>query len=201
MTATETPTDGRRLRRDRNRESVVSALLELYREGDVAPSTEAIAARAGISARSLFRYFDDSDALVRTAIARQQEHLAPLYALDIDPAAPLDERIGAFVAGRVRLVEAMGAVGQVARNLAAKQPRIAGELGRVRAVLRGQVADVFAAELSVRSDADATATLAAIDVLTSWEAYHLLREDQGLSAAAAAAVITTGLRRLLGTVV
>jgi hypothetical protein len=95
----------------------------------------------------------------------------------------------------------MGAVGQVARNLAAKQPRIAGELGRVRAVLRGQVADVFAAELSVRSDADATATLAAIDVLTSWEAYHLLREDQGLSAAAAAAVITTGLRRLLGTVV
>ena len=201
MTATETPTDGRRLRRDRNRESVVSALLELYREGDVAPSTEAIAARAGISARSLFRYFDDSDALVRTAIARQQEHLAPLYALDVDPAAPLDERIGAFVAGRVRLVEAMGAVGQVARNLAAKQPRIAGELGRVRAVLRGQVADVFAAELSVRSDANATATLAAIDVLTSWEAYHLLREDQGLSAAAAAAVITTGLRRLLGTVV
>jgi AcrR family transcriptional regulator len=198
MTATETPTDGRRLRRDRNREAVVAALLELYREGDIAPSTEEIAARAGISARSLFRYFDDSDALVRTAIARQQEHLAPLYALEIDPTAARDDRIAGFVAGRVRLLEEMGSVGRVARNLAAKQPRLAEELGRIRAVLRGQVADLFAAELASRSDADAVATLAAIDVLTSWESYHLLREDQGLSAATAAAVITTGLHRLLG---
>jgi AcrR family transcriptional regulator len=198
MTALETPTDGRRLRRDRNREAVVAALLELYREGDIAPSTEEIAARAGISARSLFRYFDDSDALVRTAIARQQEHLAPLYALDVDPAMALDERIDAFVAVRVRLVEEMGPVGRVARNLASKQPRIAGELGRIRSVLRGQVADLFASELASRSDGDAAATLAAIDVLTSWESYHLLREDQGLGADAATAVIATGVRRLLG---
>jgi len=198
MTATETPTDGRRLRRDRNREAVVAALLELYREGDIAPSTDEIAARAGISARSLFRYFDDSDALVRTAVARQQEHLAPLYALEIDPTAELGDRIDGFVAGRVRLVEEMGSVGRVARNLAAKQPRLAEELGRIRAVLRGQVADLFAPELASRSDHDATVTLAAIDVLTSWESYHLLREDQGLSRTAAAAVITTGLHRLLG---
>lgn len=197
MTALETPTDGRHLRRDRNREAVVAALLELYREGDITPSTEEIAARAGISARSLFRYFDDSDALVRTAIARQQEHLAPLYVLEIDPSMALRYRIDAFVAARVRLVEAMGPVGRVARNLASKQPRIAGELGRIRALLRDQAAAVFAAELASRSAGDAVATLAAVDVLASWESYHLLREDQGLSRDDAATVIATGLARLL----
>ena len=198
MTATEVPTDGRRLRRDRNREAVVSALLELYRAGTIAPSTDEIAERAGISARSLFRYFDDGDDLVRTAIERQQEHLAPLFALDVDPSAPFADRVEAFVAARVRLVEAMGQVGRVARNLASKQPRIAGELGRIRAVLRGQVADLFAAELAACTRADAAATLGALDVLTSWESYHLLRDDQGLSRSAATAAIATGVRRLLG---
>jgi TetR/AcrR family transcriptional regulator, regulator of autoinduction and epiphytic fitness len=198
MTATEAPTDGRHLRRDRNREAVVAALLDLYREGEITPSTDEIAERAGISARSLFRYFDDGDDLVRTAIGRQQEHLAPLFALDVDLSAPLAERMETFVEVRVRLVEAMGQVGRVARNLASKQPRIARELGRIRAVLRGQVADVFAPELAARSRADAAATLGALDVLTSWESYHLLREDQGLSRAAATAAIATGVRRLLG---
>ena len=78
MTTVTPLTDGRNQRRDRNRDAVVTALLELYREGQLGPSAEEIAARAGISVRSLFRYFDDVDALVRAAIARQQEHLAPL---------------------------------------------------------------------------------------------------------------------------
>lgn len=192
------PIDGRNLRRDRNRETVVQALLELYREGTLTPSTDEIAARAGISARSLFRYFDDVDSLVRTAIARQQEHLEPLYDVDIDPAAPLDDRIVSFVRARLQLLEEMGPVGQVARSLARSEPRIESELGRIRAVLRAQVAEVFATELSARGRADAAATLAALDVLMSWESHHLLRHDQGLTKAAAATALSTGIRRLLG---
>ena len=42
-------TDGRQLRRRRNREAVVEALLDLYREGNLRPSTEEIAARSGLS--------------------------------------------------------------------------------------------------------------------------------------------------------
>lgn len=196
--ATNPATDGRHLRRDRNREAVVSALLELYREGDLQPSTDEIARRAGISARSVFRYFDDSDALVRTAIARQQEHLAPLYALTVGPDTPLPERIAGFVAQRVALLEGMGPVGLLARSAAPRQPRIAAELARIRGLLRGQVADLFAPELASRPKADAGAMLAALDVLSSWEAYHLLRDDQGLSRPDAVAALTTGMARLLG---
>src|SRR5690606_34994653 len=116
--------DGRSLRRDRNREAVVAALLDLYREGDLTPSTEAIAARAGISARSLFRYFEDAEALVRTAIARQQQHLAPLMAVEIPTSRPLAHRVDRFVDARVRLLEGMGEVGRVARSLAPRQPLV-----------------------------------------------------------------------------
>ena len=42
-------TDGRQLRRERNREAVVEALLDLYRDGNLQPSSEEIAARSGLS--------------------------------------------------------------------------------------------------------------------------------------------------------
>lgn len=197
---TERPADGRTLRRDRNRETVVQALLELYREGNLTPSTDEIAARAGISARSLFRYFDDVDALVRTAIARQQQHLEPLYALEVDPTAPFEERLERFVRSRVQLLEAMGSVGLVARSLARSEPRIADELRRIRIALRHQIGEVFAPELAARSAADAAATLALVDIACSWESHHLLRVDQRMSRAAASAAMATGTRRLLGTV-
>lgn len=191
------PPDGRNLRRDRNRDAVVSALLDLYRAGDLDPGTDEIADRAGISVRSLFRYFDDVDDLVRTAIARQQQHLAPLYVLDAAPGQPLAERIERFVAGRVRLLEGMGEVGRVARALATRQPLVLAELARVRGTLRRQVVHLFAPELDALPPADRAAVVAAVDVVTSWESFDLLRNDQGLPRSEATTAMATALTRLL----
>lgn len=198
MTPIDEAADGRRLRRDRNREAVVEALLELYREGNLTPSTDEIAERAGISARSLFRYFEDVDALVRTAVARQQEHLAPLFEVTARPDQPLGDRVDRFVADRMRLLDAMGPVGQLARSIAPRQPQVAAELGRIRAVLRGQVVEVFGPELRHVPADDHDAVLAALDVACSWEARHLLRQDQRLGKAAAARVMALSVHRLLG---
>lgn len=201
MTATSgdttTSPDGRNLRRDRNRDAVVTALLGLYRAGDLNPGAEEIAARAGISVRSLFRYFDDADAMVRAAIARQQEHLAPLYALDASPDQPLAERVERFVAGRMRLLEGMGEVGRVARALAARQPLILAELARIRHTLRRQLTDLFAAELDALPPPERRATAAAADVVTSWESFDLMHNDQGLGREAVRAAMGAALLRLL----
>lgn len=198
MSTIEQPVDGRRLRRDRNREAAVQALLDLHRAGNLAPSADEIAEQAGISSRSLFRYFDDVEALVRTAVERQQERLAPLFAVTATPDQPLHERVDRFVAERSRLLDAMGPVGQLARSLAPKQPLVAAELGRIRAVLRGQLVDVFGPELSRLAADDRSEVLAALDVACSWEARHLLRQDQRVSGAAAGRVMARSIRSLLG---
>jgi AcrR family transcriptional regulator len=185
--------DGRRVRREHNREAVVQALLSLYRSGELAPSVADIAEQAGLSARSLFRYFDDVDDLVQSAITRQRDRLAPLWPLTIDTTAPLRERISVFVRHRIRLFEEMGRVAQVARMRAPVQPLVAKELSAVRAELRDQLHHAFAPELS---SADSSRT-AAIDVLCSFESYQLLREDHGLSRARAATVLGSSLHALL----
>lgn len=194
---TEGTEDGRRLRRDRNRQAVVDALLELYAEGDLDPSAAEIAQRAGLSPRSLFRYFTDVDDLCRVAVSRQLSRVGHLADLTVAPDAPATERIAALVASRLALCETIGTTGTVARMRAHFQPVIAAELTRSRAVLRDQVADLFASELESRDADEAVRTVAAIDVLLSYEAHRLLRMDQGLEPEQVEAVWSDALTALL----
>ena len=190
--------DGRRLRRERNRTAVVDAMLELYRDGNLAPTTEEIAARAGLSPRSLFRYFDDLDDLVRAAITRHIERVMPSVALDVDagPDATCPERIAALVRQRMRLFDAIGSVGQISRLRAPFQPLIATQLRRARAFLRDQIAQLFAPELAALGPA-AEHVLAAADILCSFEAHQLMRDDLRLAKSQVATTLTESLTRLL----
>ncbi|MEN9645707.1 MAG: hypothetical protein RL238_2376 [Actinomycetota bacterium] len=190
------PADGRRARRDRNRDAVVRALLALYNEGNLDPSTEEIAARSGVSARSLFRYFDDSDDLSQAAIAQQQDDVRHLVAVDATADQPLATRIAAIVRQRGELFEAIESVATVSRLRAPFQLVVADKLSEGRSFLRKQVADLFAPELHAMPDPVAAARLAAADVATSFEAWRLLRDDQRLTRPKAAAAMTEVLTLL-----
>ena len=187
--------DGRHARRDRNRLAVVDAMLTLYAEGNLDPSSDEIAERAGLSPRSLFRYFEDLDDLVRVAIARQHERLLPMARLDLGP-APLADRVQRLVQQRVRLFDAISSVGVVSRVRAPFQPLIADELAIARSYLRRQVEQLFAPELAALA-ADSPSAVAAIDVLTSFESLQLLRFDQQLSAPAVEAALARSIALLL----
>jgi TetR/AcrR family transcriptional regulator of autoinduction and epiphytic fitness len=189
--------DGRHARRDRNRLAVVDAMLQLYASGNLDPSSDEIAEKAGLSPRSLFRYFDDLDDLVRVAIARQHERLAPMAHLDLAPDAPIATRIDRLVRQRLGLFDAIASVGIVSRVRAPFQPLIADELAISRSALRRQVEQLFAPELAARGVAGATGAVAAIDVLTSFESLQLLQHDQQLDRATIELTLTDSIARLL----
>ena len=190
-------TDGRRLRRAVNREAVVDALLDLYREGNLRPATDEIAERAGISPRSLFRYFEDTDDLTSEAIARQLARTLPLVELDVGVDAPLGTRVEALVDQRFRIFDAVGQTAFVTRLRAPFQPRLAETLADSRRFLRGQVRTLFAPELHAMGEERAGSVLAAADVLATFEAFQLLTADQGLTVAQARAVVRDSLTALL----
>jgi len=190
-------TDGRRLRRALNREAVVDALLDLYGEGNLRPGTDEIAERAGISPRSLFRYFEDTDDLAGEAVSRQLARALPLVQLDAGPGADLAVRVQALVDQRFRLFEAVGQAAHVTRLRAPFQPRLAETLTESRRFLRSQIRALFAVELAAMGDDRAEWVLATADVLATFESYQLLTTDQGFPIARAKSVLGRALTLLL----
>jgi AcrR family transcriptional regulator len=185
--------DGRRLRREQNREAVLDALVQLFREGVYQPSSNDIAERAGLSPRSLFRYFDDVDDLNRAAIDRQLAAARPLLELGVGPSAPTSEKIEQLVEARVRLFETIAPAARAARVCAHRHPVIAAQLRESRSYLRNQLRRLFSVELG----GDRIALLSAIDALCSFETYELLHGDQGLSRSKTVATLTGALTTLL----
>lgn len=189
-------TDGRRLRRDRNRATVVDALLALYGEGNLDPSAAQIAERAGLSPRSLFRYFDDVDDLAREAINTQHGRALHLTIVAAEPRDPFDDRVRALVAQRMAMWEAVRGAASVARLRAPFRDVVAIELTRNRAHFRRQIEELFAAELHAFEPAHARAVLAGCDALTSFESHQLLRFDQEMKRGETEAILIDAVTTL-----
>ena len=71
-------TDGRRLRTEESRRRVVTALLQCVREGEFDPSAEAVALRAGVGLRTVFRLFKDKEGLFQQMSEAVHNQLAVL---------------------------------------------------------------------------------------------------------------------------
>lgn len=187
--------DGRTARSARTRTAVVTAVLELVRAGNVRPTAKEIAARAGISLRSVYVHFDDLDDLFAAAGARQAEEVAHLL-YSVDAGLPLDERIEAVVRQRAAIWEVLAPVRRAAMLWSSSSSTLqAGSVRMTRRAVR-DLARVFGPELD-RWGERREDVLEALHVATSAGAWEVLRHERGLTVDAAAAVVVTTLTNLL----
>src|SRR3712207_446343 len=105
MTGAGTVVDGRNLRSERTRSALAAAYLDLLSEGDLRPTAERIAERAGCSPRSVFKHFPDREALFAAASEIQEQRVRELMGDGPDPTQPLAHRLDAFVEQRARFHE------------------------------------------------------------------------------------------------
>ena len=197
---TNTPSvsiDGRSLRRERNRQDIVNALLGLIENGETEISAALIASKAGLSERSIFRYFDDVNDLYRSvcdlAFSKEIE-----YAL-IDDAGigSLDTKIENFVNQRVRIYTMNEKIAPAARSFAFKNPIIKNQLVFGRKLLRAQITKHFAEELSAFDKSQQQVAVATIDALTTFESYDMMRSDQKMSVQTIKSILSEGIRKAL----
>ncbi len=198
MSLTVTPsTDGRVLRRERNRSEIVDALLDLLHEGHMDVSAATIARRAGLSERSIFRYFDDLDDLYRAVCAVQFERERKHAEIDSFRTGSTADKIDHFVAQRVRLFTSIGNVGRASRVFAHRNLVIAKQLKRARTLLHRQVADHFADELAALPARERDYVATTIDSLSNFESFTIMRNDYDMTIAAITSTLTTGIRKAL----
>ncbi len=195
--ADPTETDGRTARRDRNRDLVLDAVIELFAEDQLTPNAADVAARSGVSLRSVYRYYEDLDALVRAAIARHVARVEPLLEVPDPGVGPLDERVARFVACRMRLYEAVAPTARAALLRAPVNHYLRERLERVRETLRRQTEAMFAPELSGMSGAERRAVSGAADTLLQFESAEHLRVRLGYSPAQTADILRRTLTALL----
>lgn len=197
LDGSDTPTDGRRTRRVRNKIAVIDAYLDLVSEGNESPSVAEVAERSRVSHRSVFRYFADKDDLARSSIDRQLERVRPLLSLEMGPEGPLEDRVEHIVTRRFALFDELAPVARLMRVMAAKDELMHTELRRNRRLSREQIRGLFARELDEMPRDRAEETLGVVDVLCSFEAAELMLHDQELEPDRCVATLRRTITQLL----
>jgi TetR/AcrR family transcriptional regulator, regulator of autoinduction and epiphytic fitness len=195
-TAAIAAVDGRRARSVRTRESIVDAAIALLDGGDLKPTAAAVAARAGLSVRSVFQHFNDLEDLFLAVSDRQTNRVARLYtgtSYDGD----LPTRIDVFANYRANLYETITPIRRAAMLQEPFSPVIASRLDLARNLHRLDVERAFGPELDAARAAGDTTLGDSIATVCSFVVWDEMRRFGGASIDDATAALRRIVRALL----
>lgn len=185
--------DGRVLRGERTRASIVESLLGLLAEGEIRPTTRQIAERAGVSVRSIFQHFDDLEGLYGDLVRVQAARVQPLVDA-LRGEGDLEARVAALAQQRAQLFEATTPMRHAVGTRAHQSPTLARRIKDLSDELFQQVCVQFAPELAGEHRSELAR---AVDVLCSFESWDRLRGYHGLDVSEAEATLRRSLTALL----
>lgn len=184
-------TDGRRRRSDANRRRIATAMLELVRTGNVAPSAEQVAEHAGVGRRTVFRLFSDMEGVYREIHALMVERIRPMFLAPFK-ARTWRERLDEIVERRARMFEEMLPVKAASDAHRYRSTFLQAEHKKITKFQRETM--IAALPPSLAGNAE---TVEALDLTLSFEAWRRLRQEQNLSPKRAEAVLITMVRALV----
>jgi len=183
--------DGRVRRAQRSDQAIVEAMLDLIGAGDVDPTAQQVAARAGVGIRTVFRRFSDMESLFGEMDARLTAAALPLL-LGGRPQGSLRQRAVALVRQRALFFERIGPYKRAATVKRRRSPFLDDRHAQLVRVLREDLAR-WLPELH----AAPWAASDGVELATSFEAWDRLRSDQRLGRARAQAAVERTVLALL----
>lgn len=149
--------------------------MDMVNEGDLNPSAEAVADRAGVGLRTVFRLFKDKDSLMQSIAAEIFQGLAALAA------GPLlgetwRQRLEDMMHWRAVAFEQVGQFRRASYLQSHHSPFVRAQQQRLRDALRANLANVLPP--AVRDDA---ATLDALDFALTIDTWVRMRYDKEMS--------------------
>jgi AcrR family transcriptional regulator len=188
--------DGRRLRSERTKQSIMEAYIELLREKPEVPTAAQIAARAGISTRSIFERFVDlqglSLATVDHAFAMGE---AQAIARNVDGDRPT--RLRSHVETRAQTCERWLPVWRVVVANQGKLEELRDRVRFIRLAIVKRMELMYRPELETLSAEERRDLLIALESLIDFESWGRMRETHGLSFDEACSVWVRMIDRML----
>lgn len=178
--------DGRHERVERGKRAVYEALVELFTEGRYNPPVAEVAARAGVSERTLFRYFGSFNDVVAGMIGYWYPRVAHYFEAK-PPAGDLADRLLALAELRVEFSEKQGVVTRTSEALAHEWPAAAmARYGRIE-LLNEQLRTWIGDDIDRISD-EKLVVLSALFDIPNMEAMSAALGDRAAATVAAAAM-------------
>jgi len=187
----EEAVDGRRLRSERSRAQIVAAMLEVIEAGDMNPSAASVAEAAGVSLRTVFRHFEEMDSLYREMMAKLEADILPMVMTPFD-ARDWQGRVAELVTRRARIYERLMPFKVVAGVRRFQSAYLMDGHNRFLAIERAALQAILPEGIC----ADPV-LFAALEMITGFQSWQRLRQDQNLAPEAAEAAIRLAVERLL----
>lgn len=183
--------DGRIIRREKSRQRIIDAVVQLINDGVGAPTAEQVGALAGVTMRTVFRHFSDMEALYREVISGLKVQSDALH-VDFDPDLPWQEEFDRLLKRRAVLFEKFMPRAITAQALRHHSAVINQDVQQYSKQMRQRLEQVLP-----KSFVNNAIALAGIDALMSWDMWIRLRRDQKLSSRRAAEVIRSAVAAIL----
>lgn len=183
--------DGRIQRSERSRKVIIDAMLALINEGILIPTAQQVADRAGVAIRTVFRHFDDMEALYSEADAT----IRPVYEgifLGMDRSGSLAERVLHAVECHANAYEHHCLLHEMTTVMLWRSETVTKVYARNQRALRKDL-DNWLPELKALS----SESREAIDAIASYEFLSRLQKHQGLSKKTSIKIITNLIMGLL----
>lgn len=185
-------TDGRMARRSASRDRIATAFKELVREGDDSPSAKAVADRAGVGLRTVFRCFEDLETLYREVSIALQAEFLPRARIEY-ASSDRAERLQRMLANRTAVFADMEPFQLAAAAHRHRYEALKEDHRALLAVERDRLRSAVNPD-GLMPEAHFEALCAA----TSFDYWRRLRFDQGLGRDAAAEAMTVAASAILG---
>lgn len=176
QTASVVAEDGRSLRAAKNHEAIVQALYDLVRATHLPPTVADVAKHAGVGMRTVFRQFEDLDALYRSLAERVQGEIMAKIVL-VPPSGDLDADLRVLVGRRARIFEHLAPFRRAARLVRHTSNFLQEQDATTAKMFRTMLEAIVSPHLAQGAE-DA---LEALDVLLSFETWDRLRDRQQLT--------------------
>ena len=183
--------DGRRKRSGRSRRQIIEAMFELLREGEMTPTAIAVAERAGVGLRTVFRHFEDMESIFEEMTEELKAVTMPKVLAPFEATEWRDQLIE-LVDRNAELWEDVFPmqVALVLRRFQSEflQKQYQSEVQLLRSALKSFLPKEIVENRSL---------FAAIEVNFTFATWRRLREDQGLSVNMAKQTLKLIMRALI----
>lgn len=183
--------DGRKQRSERSRKAIVDAMLDIIMGGRMEPSAAEIAEKAGVSARTVFRHFEEMDSLYSEMTERMEAEIMPIIQQPFTGEgwrAQLDQMIErrAMIYERVMPLKIAASIRRFSSDYLMRNYERFVHLERtgLESLLPS----------AIRKD---STLFSAIEMCAGFQTWRRLRQDQGLTTQQAADVVRLTISRLV----